>query len=282
MPMDFRPPTPLEHFACLVRQDSSLPLLEAAVCLGQQVQADLDVQAVLCQVDAWAQRLRQQLPWGASPLQRAQLLNMFFYERLGFAANANDYGHADNSYLHRVVQTRRGLPITLAVLWMELATAIGLKVEGVSFPGHFLVKLHVPEGLIIQDPLTGQGLTSQTLGEWLEPHRESWGLSEDEMAPLHLFLQPASASEIVERMLRNLRAVYQRDADAVQELQVLHRLLQLQPSSWELYRDRGMLRAQAGEREAALEDLQTYARNASAPHDLLLVEAHIEGLRAGV
>lgn len=281
MPLNLVVPSALEHFACLVGQDTALPVLEAAASLALDATPALDVQDVLFQVDTLAQRLRALLPPQAPAMQRAMVLNEFFYEKLGFAANTNHFSDPANSYLHRVLQTRRGIPISLAVLWMELAGAIGLRVDGISFPGHFLVKVHVDEGIIIQDPLTGRGLTQETLMERLEPFRETWGLAEDEMAPLHLFLLPASGRDIIERMLRNLQNVYTQDAQPLLLLGVLHRLIVLCPQDADSYRERGLLQAQLGQRAAALQDLQTYVRLAPAPHDLPLIQAQIDALRAG-
>lgn len=280
MSLKFEVPSVLDHFACLVGHDAAFPLLEAAASLAHDAEPDLDVQDVLFQVDTLVARLRKSIPWGGTAMQRTFMLNEFFYEKLGFAANANHFADPANSYIHHVLQTRRGIPISLAVLWMELAHGIGLKVDGISFPGHFLVKVYVDEGIIIQDPLTGRGLTQSMLSERLEPFREGWGLAEDEIAPLHLFLLPASSRDILERMLRNLKNVYVEETQLSLLLGVLHRLVCLCPQEPEAYRDRGLVLAQLDQRDAALQDLQTYVRMAPAPQDLPVIEARIELLRA--
>lgn len=281
MSLEFRPPSALEHFASLIRQDVGLLLFEAAICLGQDADPTLDVQSVLNQVDVLAHRLHGQVPKDASALQRTYLLNTFFYEQLGFGPNANHFTDSANSYLHHVLQTRRGISVSLGILWMELAHGIGLKVDGISFPGHFLVKVHVDEGLIVQDPLTGRGLTLETLSDQLETYREKWGLSEDEMAPATLFLQPTPSRDILERMLRNLRKIHLDEGNTAMELAVLQRLLIVRPYDWTLYRERGLLHARCGQRQAAIQDLQLYVRNAATPHDLPAIEAQIELLRSG-
>lgn len=280
MALNFNVPSVLDHFTCLVGHDVAFPLLETAASLAVDAEPALDVQDVLFQVDTLAARLRKQIPWSASAMQRTFMLNEFFYEKLGFGANANDFAHPSNSYMHEVLRTRRGIPISLAVLWMELAFGIGLKVDGVSFPGHFLVKVHVEEGLIIQDPLTGCGLSQNQLQERLEPFREGWGLAEDEIAPLHMFLIPASPREIIERMLRNLQSVYVQSEQWTLLLGVLNRLVVLRPEEAEGYRDRGLVLAQLGQREAALKDLQLYVRKAQTAQDLPMIEARIALLRA--
>ena len=105
-------------------------------------------------------------------------------------------------------------------------------------------------------------------------------MSEEDMAPLHMFLTPASPRDIVERMLRNLKNIYVQQDQATLLLGVLNRLVMLRPDDAESYRDRGLVFAQMGKREAALKDLQAYVRTAQAAQDLPVIEAHIELLRA--
>ena len=131
MPLSFSAPTPLEYFASLVQSDEHFPLLEAAVSLAQDEYPDLDVQQVLGDVDQLLARLKRRLPADAAPLQRLRLLNQFFFHDLSFGGNVNDYYDSDNSYLNAVLRTRRGIPISLAVLWMELAQGLGLHARGV-------------------------------------------------------------------------------------------------------------------------------------------------------
>ncbi|MBQ0132724.1 MAG: tetratricopeptide repeat protein, partial [Comamonas sp.] len=102
-----------------------------------------------------------------------------------------------------------------------------------------------------------------------------------EMAPLHMFLMPASGRDIIERMLRNLKAVYTEPQQRQYLLGVMHRLIILRPDDWSSFRDRGLVLPQLGQRSAAIEDLQTYVRNAPTPQDLPMIEARIELLRAG-
>ena len=142
----FEVPTALDYFAMLVVDDASLSLVEAAVSIGQDAQPRLDVQAALAEIDALATRLKRRVAADAVPLHRLRLLNRFFFQDLGFAGNVNHYHDPRNSYLHEVLRSRRGIPITLAVLYIELAQQIGLRAQGVSFPGHFLIKLRLRQG----------------------------------------------------------------------------------------------------------------------------------------
>ena len=149
-----------------------------------------------------------------------------------------------------------------------------------SFPGHFLVKVQLKEGIIVQDPLTGQGLSHGQLGERLEPFKQAWGLEQEDMAPLAMYLQPAGHRGILERMLRNLKNIHQQQGDEAQTLAVMNRLITLTPTAWGEYRDRGLVRMERGERRAAMQDLQTYAQHAGAAQDLDMVEEQLAQLRA--
>jgi regulator of sirC expression with transglutaminase-like and TPR domain len=282
MKLEFGLPTPLEYFETLVRRDEPRLLLEAAISLGQDADPQLDVQGALYQFERMLKLLRECVPWGSDGTQRLTILNQFFYADLGYGGNHNDFFHPDNSYLHRVMETRRGIPISLGVLWLELAHGIGLNAQGVSFPGHFLVKVQLPQGLVVQDPLTGQGLSAVALSERLEPYLEAWGLEEDELPPMGMFLQSASLRDILERMLRNLKSVYQQQGCDARVLAVINRLITLTPSNWSEYRDRGLVRMEHGQRRGAIQDLQTYARHAESAQDLDMIKEQLAQLRASL
>ena len=121
--LPFAAPTALEYFATLVADDASLSLIEAAVAIAQDDYPELDTQAVLSEIDALAERLKRRFPADAVPVQRLRWLNRFFFQELGFCGNVNDYYDPGNSYLHTVLQSRRGIPITLAVLSKALLVA---------------------------------------------------------------------------------------------------------------------------------------------------------------
>lgn len=265
--MKFCAPTALEYFASLVADDASLSLTEAAVAIAQDEYPGLDPQTVLSDIDALAAALKRRIPGDAMPLQRLRLLNRYFFQELGFAGNVNDYYAADNSYLHRVLTLRRGIPITLAVLYLELATQIGLVARGVSFPGHFLVKLRMPQGEVVIDPFTGESLSRDELDELLAPYRRRQGLVGDFEAPLGLFLQAAAPREVVARMLRNLKEIHRSAEDWPRLLAVLDRLIVLLPQAWEERRDRALTYAEIGDSAAAVPDLAAYLEHRPGADD---------------
>ncbi len=209
---------------------------------------------MLAEIDALAARLLRRLPADAPTLHKLRLLNRYFFSELGFAGNLNNYYDPANSYLPQVLASRRGIPISLAVLYIEIANQIGLRARGVSFPGHFLVKLRVQGGAqageVVIDPLNGRSLSREQLDEMLQPYKRSHGLIGDFDMPLGLFLQEAPARDVIARMLRNLKEIHRSDEDWPRLLGVMHRLVILLPEAAEERRDRGLVWAELGQFEA--------------------------------
>ncbi len=275
----FEVPTPLDYFATLVADDASFSLLEAAVSVAQDEYPKLDAQGVLDEIDALGARLRRRIPDDAAPLFKLRFLNRFFFQELGFAGNVNDYYDPRNSYLNDVLHTRRGIPITLAMVYLELATQIGLTARGVSFPGHFLVKLKMSRGEVIIDPLNGHSLSRDDLDERLAPYRRQRGLVGDFEVPLGLFLQSAPSRDVVARLLRNLKEIHRGAEDWPRLLRVLDRLVVLLPHAWEERRDRGLTHAEVGATDLAAEDLQCYLDERPDAEDAAALRARLLELR---
>ncbi|WP_428507037.1 SirB1 family protein [Roseateles sp.] len=266
-------PTPLEYFATLVQEDVSLNLLEAAASLAQDEQPALDVQAVLAEVDGLARRLRQRLPADASAQVKLRSLCRFFHEELGFGGNVNNYYERGNSYVHQVLATRRGIPVSLAVIFLELASQLGLRAQGLAFPGHFLVRVRMGNGEVVLDPFSGDSLSRSRLDEMLQAFRGSTGLQGEVDLPVDLFLQPASARDILARMLRNLKEIHRAAGDWPRLLAVQQRLVVLLPHAAIERRDRGLVLESLGHWPAAAEDLEAYlAQEPQAPDGPLLQE----------
>jgi len=278
--MPYAVPTPLGYFATLVAEDASLNLLEAAVSLAQDEEPGLDVQAVLAQVDALARRLRERIRPDTVPAERLRLLMRFFHGELGFAGNLNNYYAAENSFVHRVLETRRGIPITLALLLLELGEQAGLRMAGVAFPGHFLVKCRMGLGEVVIDPLTGEALSAARLDERLAVYRQGSGLPADLELPLEFFLRAATPRQILARMLRNLKEVHRAARDWPRLLAVQRRLVVLLPGDAAERRDRGLVLDALGDPAAAADDLAFYlALQGDAP-DAAALRARLAVLAA--
>jgi regulator of sirC expression with transglutaminase-like and TPR domain len=278
-PLQFQTPTTLEYFAALVADDSSLPLIEAAASIAQDEDPAIDPHDVLSELDRLAHKLKSRIPADAVPVQRLRWLNRFFFQELGFGGNANDYYDPGNSYLHAVLETRRGIPITLALVYIELATQVGLSACGVSFPGHFLVKLRMPQGEVVIDPFSGHSLSSEALEDMLGPFKRRATSRFD--APLGLYLRSASSREVLARMLRNLKEIHRSAEDWRRLLAVTQRLVVLLPDAASERRDRGLAYAGAGQLDAAASDLAAYLEQTPDAADADAIRERLATLARG-
>lgn len=276
MHLNFDTPSPLDYFASLVQSDAHFPLLEAAACLAQDEEPDLDVQSVLDDVARVLKKVQIRLPMDADDLTRLAMLTQVFYKEMGFGVNTNNYYAPENSYLNEVLRTRRGLPVSLAVIWLELAQGLGLHAQGISFPGHFLVKVTLQGGLVVLDPLSGESLGVDNLTERLGPYRDpkdkaSAADLDGGETPLGLYLQACPPRDLLARMLRNLKEIFRSQEDWPRMLSVLNRLVVLLPEGWSERRDRGLVLAELGRKHEALQDLQMYlqAEPLAPDHDAL-------------
>ncbi|MCK6432511.1 MAG: tetratricopeptide repeat protein [Burkholderiaceae bacterium] len=279
--LPLRAPTPLEYFAALVAEDDGFALFEAAVAAAQDEYPALDTQAVLDEVDALGARLKARLPADAPPMHRLRALNRYFFNELGFGGNVNDYYDRRNSYLNDVLSTRRGIPITLALLYAELAGQLGLVARGVAFPGHFLVKLRLPQGEVIVDPFNGRSLSRDELDERLAPYRRQHGLEGDDDVPLGLFLQAADPRDVIARLLRNLKEIHRSAEDWERLLAVMNRLVVLLPAVPQELRDRGLVHAELGSSHEALVDLGDYLRRCPDADDAVALRERVRELQRG-
>jgi regulator of sirC expression with transglutaminase-like and TPR domain len=279
MQLNYAVPSPLEYFASLVQSDDEFPLLEAAISIGQDEYPDLDVQQVLGEIDQLMARLKRRVPADAMPLQKLRALNQFFFRDLSFRANVNNYYDPDNSYVSVVLKTRCAIPISLAVVWLELAQGLGLAARGVGFPGHFMVKVNLPKGQVVIDPMDGQSLSREQLAERLEPFRRRSGLVDEFEVPLGLYLQATPAREIIARMLHNLKEIYRTQEDWPRMLAVQDRLVVLLPQAWPEFRDRGLAHAELGHAGLAVADMEVYLTNVEEALDLDAITARVAELR---
>jgi regulator of sirC expression with transglutaminase-like and TPR domain len=248
----------------LKRPDGQIDLLRAALLIAADSYPRLDVEGYVARVDDWAAQLRRQIPADAGPEILLRRLNHFLFRILGFKGNTEDYYDPRNSFLNEVLDRRRGIPISLSVVYLEFAQRLDLAVRGVSFPGHFLVKLPHGGGEIVLDPY----------------HRGvSLGEEELQIEDLSPFLQATSKRDILVRILSNLKGIYHQQGDAEQALQVVNKILLVNPTLTEQYRDRGLLLNALECYHAALKDLKTYLRARPEADDAEVVRKLVFGLQ---
>jgi regulator of sirC expression with transglutaminase-like and TPR domain len=269
--------TGLDAFSALIA-DGDFDLARACLGVAQDEYPRLDVDACLGELDAMAGVIRRRLAADAFPEQRVAALNHHLFAELGFRGNVDAYYDPRNSYLNEVLARRTGIPISLSVIYMVVGRRIGLALEGVSFPGHFMVKLRVRRGELVLDPYAGG--VPRGAAELRERLRDALpgGLAgEADLAP---FLAPTPHRQILARLLRNLKTIYLKAGDAERALAVMNRMLAVLPDAAEELRDRGMVYADMGAVRAALADLQGYLdRRPDAP-DASDVRARVVALAA--
>jgi regulator of sirC expression with transglutaminase-like and TPR domain len=261
---------PLEPFAELLgRDDGRIDLARACLMIAQDAYPQLDVERYLGEIERMGLRLRGGLAQDLGAEQRVVALNEFLFEDLGYWGNTEHYYDPRNSYLNEVIDRKTGIPLTLAILYMEIGRRIGLPLQGVSFPGHFLVRLRLRGGMLVLDPFSGGAPQSESdLRQRLQrviPEGVADNVPVAEL-PLDQFLEPASNRQILARMLRNLKGIYRETDKPERMLEVLNRMLVVSPEASAELRDRGIVYQRLECYRAALKDLTDYAeREPDAP-----------------
>jgi S1-C subfamily serine protease/regulator of sirC expression with transglutaminase-like and TPR domain len=259
-------------------QVKQVDLLRAALTLARLDEEDVDVEAYVRQVDRMAAEIRQLLPkeeQETDDAARLAALNKYLFAENGFHGSRSDYYNRANSYLNRVIDDREGLPITLAVLYMELGRRIGLDIEGVGLPGHFVVR---------QQPAKGEPQLIDVFEGGLAMSRAAAGKKVREMTDRPLAPEDLAAVDermILLRMLQNLLGVAQNKPDREAMLRYLEAIVAIDPT---LARERGLraiVRFESGRREAAITDLDWFLTTAPEGIDLDQIRNMQEYFRSG-
>lgn len=245
--------TPRERFAEIASlPDERIILAEAALWIAAEEQPGLDPEPWLARLDEMGQRLRPRLEDLRDPLDRVERLAGFLSDEVGLRGNEADYYDPRNSYLNEVIDRRLGIPITLALVYIEVGRRAGVPLEGVGFPGHFLLR-HSHHTQLVIDPFDrGRLLTLDDCKEMLER------LSNGTLPFDTRLLRPSTPRQILVRMLNNLRGVYLHRGEQLRVIGVLDRVLLLDPDDVGARRDRGLLSLRWGDPERGIEDLERY------------------------
>jgi regulator of sirC expression with transglutaminase-like and TPR domain len=258
------------------RADNVIDVALGATLLARDVYPQLDVSETLSRFDELAYPLlRRELP-NRGVRAQAQHLAQHIYETCGFRGNEESYYDPKNSLICDVLDRRLGIPITLGIVYCEIAKRLGVTARGVGFPGHFLVRLESErEAPLFIDPFSGGRV-----------------LSDDGLARLHTralgregpiaaeLLAPASSRMVLHRMLVNLRAIYLSRGDMARAMLVIDRILSLTPNAPEPLRERGLLSARLGAHAQALSDLERFLELSPQAEDAAQIRARLDELRA--
>ncbi len=230
-----------------------MTLDQAALIIAAEERPELDVAHYLHCLDGFAAEVRQELRDEIDPYLIVGILNRVLFKRLGFSGNLDEYYDPANSFLDQVIERRVGIPITLSIVYMEVARRLGLPVVGVNFPGHFLVSYQAADERLFIDCFRG--------GEIVLPGKFQARLDEMFGGELRFrpeFLDACPPRGVVARLLSNLKAIYWKRNDYKRALAVSERLILVNPNAPEEYRDRGVLHAHLSQYAAALPDLEHY------------------------
>jgi regulator of sirC expression with transglutaminase-like and TPR domain len=256
--------------AALLERDP-IPLDEAALAIAAEDDPGLEPEVYLTRLDALADRVRARTPSGPASTLRA--IREVLHVEEGFRGNERDYYDPRNSFLSQVLDRRLGIPLTLALVWIEVGRRAGIRLEGVGFPGHFLAKYVSASGteVFVDAFHAGEMLSAD---ECAARHHARSGRELDRR-----HLDAVTPRQMLARLLHNLRKIYADRNDPVGGWWVADRLLLLAPGQLEALRDRGLAAARLGGPDAAARDLEAYLARAPRSADTAEVRATLKRLR---
>ena len=246
-----------------------------ALEIARDADPDLDFEPVLRQIQGFADRVRPRISNDSTVESRLKQINWVLFVEEKFSGNESDYFDAKNSYLHEVIERRTGIPISLSVLYRSVAEQLGVQLWGVNLPAHFLLRVDREDGSpIFVDPFHAGGFLDQDGCCQLIRSRVGTPIELEE----HQFF-PCSTTEIVDRMLRNLKGIFQEQGDPSAAFPVLRRLVVLHPEVSEHRRDLGIVCVSLELGEAAVEHLSAYLEQANQPSDARAIRELIQHAR---
>jgi regulator of sirC expression with transglutaminase-like and TPR domain len=259
--------------AILSRDDDQIDLAEASLLLATEAYPRCDVGLYLERLDRFADQARERVEGASGARALIAGLNQTIFDDLGFRGNREHYFDPRNSYLNEVIDRRLGIPITLTIVYIEIARRIGFEVQGVSFPAHFIAR-HDDESADIFIDVFNSGRVMDVAGcdQFL---RELSG-GRTELRPEHL--QPATARQILTRMLNNLLGIYSK-ADHRRALQIVEQLLIINPGTPAHIRDRGLLLSRLGATREAIDAFDTYLELAPDAADAELIREQLRTMK---
>ena len=255
------------------RGEDKIDLGRAALTIVLTDYPDLDIEAYLARIEQLAVEVTARCDAGGEVCQWLAALNYVLFQQHGFCGNSDDYYDPKNSFLNEVIERRTGIPITLSVLYIEVAQRVGLALEGIGFPGHFLVKLPQTGTDIVIDPFhRGEIKSRDDLARMLG--RLYGGVVElrDE------FLRPVGKKQILKRMLGNLKAIYAKGNNLVKLLSVLDQAIVLEPGAVDEILDRARVYLRLECFAQARSDFETYLRLAPQAPDAQQVREQLVNL----
>jgi regulator of sirC expression with transglutaminase-like and TPR domain len=260
----------------LARSEAELNLAKAALLVAKEEYPQLPIDLYLARLDQVAEEVKDRLAEENAPLVVLQEVLETLYTRRGFEGNREAYHDPRNSFVNDVLDRGVGIPLTLGIVLLEVGWRLDLPLEGVNFPGHFLVRYRGDVVMLLVDPFDGGKMRFQDQAQELLD-RAYGGMVRLQDS----FLRTASKREMLARLLTNLKGVYVKVGDHERALGAVERLLMITPMAPAESRSRGVLLARLGRQEEAAEQLEAYLRVAPTATDVPRVVEMIRTLRAG-
>ena len=258
----------------LLRQPDQIDVLEAALVIASEDFPNLDVEHELQRVRLVASEGARRVFEESNPFARADGLRQYLFEDLGFRGDTDNYNDPNNCYIHEVMNRRMGIPLTLSLLFIEVARAAGFTAAGIGLPGHFIVRIRWQGRDLLIDPYHGGSVVSE------EDCRELVGRTTGRPSLFRRdLLQGSTPRQMLSRLLLNLKHIHLERQDYSRALGVVERLLMLSPNDPGEIRDRGLLKAHLGRPGAAIADLETYLTRSPKAPDAESVRGRVSWLR---
>lgn len=260
-----------DQFAQLVkRPEDRIELVEAALLIARTAYPDIKSSDYTRLLDTWGGRLRKQTDPYSSAGDVLRLLNRMMFAEEGFKGDADNYYDPQNSFLNRVLERKKGIPITLSLVYSEVGCLAGFPVHGIALPGHFIVGLFHEAGTLYIDPFNqGEVLAERECRKMIEVRfgREAAGDAS--------WSNPAGKKTILKRMLRNLKAIYHHSGHDLQALEMIQWILAIDPDAPAELKQRGLLYEAMGNFASAVQDFEHYLKVAPTSEDEQIIKRKI-------
>src|SRR5947209_1081472 len=271
--------------ALITQEDTIIDLTQAALLIAAEEYPELDIDQYVAQIDRLAMRVRTQLelpetalytplPPEISHLDAILAMNKVLFEQEHFHGNQADYYNPHNSFLNDVLEKQQGIPITLSLLYMEVGRRVGLPIDGIGLPFHFVVRCQLTKGTIYIDPFEKGRLLSEK-----DCRARVYRTFRDRTDFNPRWLEPVSPRQLLIRMLANLKHIYLHREDYTRALSICDRLLLLAPAPPTERRDRGIIHFHLKRYARAIRDLNAYIELSPDAEDSANIKQQIRVIR---
>ncbi len=252
------PDTDKKAFTTLLNQpDGNISLAQAALMIARLEYPDLNINDYLSKINSLAEEINNRLPASANAAEILKQLNHVLFIEKGYGGNTDSYYDPRNSFLNDVIERKLGIPISLSILYIELGHALGLPLSGISFPGHFLVKLEINDGAIVLDPYYGGiSLDEDDIEDRL---REYYGPKLDKSRAQGV-LASSTNKDIILRVMRNLRNLYMQEENWLKALPIADMMVEMDNDQPDALKARAAIYDQQECHIPALADYSAYLK----------------------